>query len=142
MSGRVQHFTDLIVWRESHELFLSVLRDAKGWPTLPAAKVVLEQLIRSCASISANIAEGFGRSQRRFVHCLDIAVGEANETENWLYKVRDAGFTPPDAVRDMLASVIGIEKMLRSLRGKIKARPDRVAEAAEWYLASDEEGAD
>ena len=44
-----------------------------------------KQLIRSASSISANIAEAkYAESNADFVHKLEIAQKEANETENWL----------------------------------------------------------
>ena len=45
----------------------------------------IKQLIRSASSISANIAEAkYAESNADFVHKLEIAQKEANETENWL----------------------------------------------------------
>ena len=45
-----------------------------------------KQLIRSASSISANIAEAkYAESNADFVHKLEIAQKEANETENWLF---------------------------------------------------------
>ena len=52
----------------------------------------MDQIVRSCGSVGANIAEGFNRSKKKYLNSLDIALGEADETENWLYKIRDAGF--------------------------------------------------
>ena len=44
-----------------------------------------KQLIRSASSISANIAEAkYAESNADFVHKLEIAQKEANETETWL----------------------------------------------------------
>ena len=44
-----------------------------------------KQLIRSASSIGANIAEAkYAESNADFVHKLEIAQKEANETENWL----------------------------------------------------------
>ena len=44
-----------------------------------------KQLIRSASSISANIAEAkYAESNADFVHKLEIAQKEANETESWL----------------------------------------------------------
>ena len=48
------------------------------------------------AVFAANVAEGFNRSQRKYLSSLDIALGEAAEAENWLYKVRNANFLDPD----------------------------------------------
>ena len=51
-----------------------------------------KQLIRSASSISANIAEAkYAESNADFVHKLEIAQKEANETENWLSVLYKSG---------------------------------------------------
>lgn len=131
--GEIEHFTDLGVWRKGHQLFLDILADVDEFPRSRGADVVATQILASASSISANIAEGFNRSQKRFANCLDIALGEANETENWLYKVRDAGFIDADTVAERLKGTIEVEKMLGSLRRKIEANPNAIREEEKEY---------
>lgn len=122
MSDKVEGFTDLVVWRRSHELFLEILGDVEGHPRTWGAEIVAKQLLRSSSSIGANIAEGFNRSKRRFLSSLDIARGSCYETENWLYKARDAGFLDRQKAAQRIHKTIEISKMLRSLSSKIQAR--------------------
>ena len=61
----VKHFTDLEVWRRSHQLFLDLVVDLEHLPNTRPAAVVADQVIRSIGSIGANIAEGFNRSQKK-----------------------------------------------------------------------------
>ncbi|MCK4375006.1 MAG: four helix bundle protein, partial [Candidatus Brocadiae bacterium] len=110
----------------------------EGFPSSKAALILSEQIVRSLGSVGANIAEGFNRSQKRFVNSLDIALGEANEAENWLYKARDAGFIAEDAVRARLKTIIEIEKMLTSLKRSIAAKGERVQEEGPDYVAGEE----
>jgi len=140
MSGPVRHFTDLEVWRQAHRLFLALVKDVDGFPPVRSAAALAEQLVRSSGSVGANVAEGFNRSRSRFLNCLDIALGEANELENWLYKARDAGFLPIDVAEARLRAVVEVEKMLTSLKRKIAARPDRVAEDGGEYTVWKDEG--
>lgn len=128
MTDAVKHFTDLRVWRKAHELFLSLLCDVNGMDRSVGSRMLAEQMLRSCASICANIAEGFNRSRARYLNSLDIAQGEANETENWLYKARDAGLLSNDSARERLLIVIEIERMLGALRKSIRASEDRAEE--------------
>ena len=51
-----------------------------------------KQLIRSASSIGANIAEAkYAESHADFVHKLEIAQKEANESENWLNVLHKSG---------------------------------------------------
>lgn len=139
MNKKVRHFTDLNVWRKAHGLFLSLLEDVDGQALRPSGQMLLDQLLRSTGSVCANIAEGFNRSQKRYVNSLDIALGEANECENWLYKARDAGLLAPDAAKERLGTVIEIEKMLASLKSKIAAKEPRATEESEDYTLEERE---
>ncbi len=129
----IKHFTDLQVWRRAHRLFIDILQDVDGFPHSRGAEVVAGQILASVSSVSANIAEGFNRSQKRFVNCLDIALGEANETENWLYKMRDAQFLPEAAATKRLREVLEIQKMIRALKNKIAQNSDAVREDPPEY---------
>ena len=139
MSSKVRHFTDLIVWRKSHDLFLCVLRDWEVGPGSRGRDVVFTQLARSTASISANIAEGFNRSRKRYVNALDIALGEANEAENWLYKARDAEYLPADQATERLRAIRRIEKMLATLKKKIADSTQSIREIEEEYTTDHED---
>jgi four helix bundle protein len=112
---KVQRFTDLEVWRRSHELFLRLLVELESLPNTRVANILTDQSIRSLGSVGANISEGFNRSKAKYLSCLDIALGEANETENWLYKLRDSKLVVREAANKHVAEVIEIQKMLSGL---------------------------
>jgi four helix bundle protein len=125
MSGprsEVKRFTDLDVWRKSHELFLQLMIDLNSLPNTRPAVILTDQSIRSLGSIGANIAEGFNRSKAKYLNCLDIALGEANETENWLYKLRDCNLLTRDKANMHVLETIQIEKMLAALQRSITRR--------------------
>ncbi len=57
-------------------------RERRGWP-------IVDQIIRSAGSISANIEEGFGRGfGRDYARFLKIATGSARETQGWYWRGR------------------------------------------------------
>lgn len=113
--NKVRRFTDLEVWRRAHELFLKLLFDLEKLPRTRVATILTDQCIRSLGSVGANIAEGFNRSKAKYLNCLDIAIGEANETENWLYKLRDSKLVTRDTANALVAETIEIQKMLNGL---------------------------
>jgi four helix bundle protein len=116
-------FTELEVWQKAHRLFLDVTADAGKIPPTAAAKVILNQILRSIGSVSANIAEGFNAaSTREYVHYLDIARRSTAETENWLYKIRDLRYLEPTVCEEHLVSCADINKMICGLRKSLKTR--------------------
>jgi four helix bundle protein len=116
---KVKRFTDLEVWRKSHDLFLCLLSDLESLPSTRVATILTDQCMRSLGSIGANIAEGFNRSKAKYLNCLDIAIGEANEAENWLYKLRDSKLVAKEQANARVAETIEIQKMLSGLHRAI-----------------------
>ena len=119
----IKHFTDLEVWQKAHQLFLDLCNDVNMFPSKRSAMVIADQILRSSGSISANIAEGFNRSKAKFLNSLDIALGETNETENWLYKLRDSKFLTAETAALQIEQTKEIGRMLNGLIRKIEARP-------------------
>ncbi len=119
----VKHFTDLKVWQKAHQLFLDLLQDIEHFPRTAAGRVLEDELLRSVGSISANIAEGFNaRSGKEYIHYLDIARRTTAESENWYYKVRDAGFLEVGVVETRVSQCVEISKMLQSMINKLDKR--------------------
>ncbi len=57
----VRDFRDLIVWQKAITLFEHTVADVEKFPNTRAARIIEDQLLRCIGSISANIAEGYGR---------------------------------------------------------------------------------
>ena len=68
------------------------------------------------------------------MNALDIALGEAAETENWLYKARDAGLMMPETAKERLRAVIEVEKMLTGLKAAIAANENAARESEGDYV--------
>jgi four helix bundle protein len=113
----VRHFTDLEVWRKSHNLFLETAKDIKNVSgTNEVARIIISQITRSIGAISANIAEGFNAvSTKEYIHYLDIARRSTAESENWFYKLRDCGLLNKDKVNIRIRSTLEIARMLQGL---------------------------
>ena len=115
----IRDFRELIVWQKSHELFLDIIKDIEKFPDSRAARIVTDQLLRSCGSISANIAEGFGRKQgKEYLHYLIISRGSTTETLNWLTKCRDVGWMSKDIFIKRETTIEELMKMLNKMIGQ------------------------
>ena len=124
MEKSVKHFTDLEVWRRSHPLFLDLVEDLDPLPQKRSVTILTDQILRSIGSVGANISEGFNRSKKKYLNSLDIALGEANEAENWLYKLRDAKFVERETGNARIRECIEIAKMLNGLIRSIERKDD------------------
>ena len=78
------------------------------------------QIRRSSISISANIAEGFGRkSDKEFAQFLSIALASAYETQSHLYLALDLGYISQDRFARLYASLDEICRMTFGLRQSV-----------------------
>jgi four helix bundle protein len=122
-SSKVRAFTDLVVWQKSHELFLRIVEDVESFPKKRAAWVISDQILRSSASISSNISEGFGRKTRAdYERFLIIARGSTTETQSWLIKCKDLQYISGEtfSLRDGVCREI--IKMLNALIGSLRRK--------------------
>lgn len=71
-------------------LFDLVWSDCERLKPQVQGKALINQLIRSADSISANIDEGVGRGMERaeYVYYLRVALGSARETRSRYFKIR------------------------------------------------------
>ena len=92
----MKDFKSLIVWEKSHHLTLLIYEMSRFFPE-DEKYGLTSQIRRSVSSVSANIAEGCGRSSDKdFARFLQIAIGSASETEYHLLLARDLGFLNQD----------------------------------------------
>jgi four helix bundle protein len=115
----LRSFRELILWQKSHQLFLDFVKDVELFPRNQAGKIVTDQILRSSASISANVAEGSGRRKgKEYVHYLIIARGSTTETLNWLIKCLDIGWVSKDLLLMREGVVEETLKMLNKMIGQ------------------------
>ena len=90
---------------------------------LKVAPNTQKQLIRSASSISANIAEAkYAESNADFVHKLEIAQKEANETENWLSVLFKSGIIDELTFKSLRNKCGKIRRMLIASITTVKAK--------------------
>jgi len=111
----VKNFYDLAVWKRSHKLSLEIYKLAKRFPKEEKYGIV-DQLQRSSSSISANIAEGFGRyhykDKLKFFY---TARGSAYETQSFIFLAKDLGYINKEVTRKLLSDYEQLNKSLNAL---------------------------
>ncbi len=83
--GKVESYKDLLVWQKSHHLALQILKLSKKTQRSKENYFIWSQLLRAAFSVPANIVEGYySHRGKNYISKLEIARGEAGETEYWL----------------------------------------------------------
>ena len=91
-NGKIQSFTDLKVWQEGHILVIMVYKITKGFPKEEIYSMI-DQMRRAASSITANIAEGFGRqSYKEKLQFYYTAQGSLTELKNFILIAKDVGY--------------------------------------------------
>lgn len=115
----MQDFRNLAVWQKAHALTLGTYRATECFPRAELFGRT-SQLRRSCASISANLAEGCVRTQPEFARFIQIALGSASETEYHFLLAHDLGFLAADLYEPLSRQVVEVKRMLTSLQQRIQ----------------------
>jgi four helix bundle protein len=87
----MRDFRQIKVWVKAHQLTLEVYKKTAPFPREELYGLT-SQLRRACASIPANIAEGFGRGGNvELARFLQIGMGSAYEVEYHALLAKDLG---------------------------------------------------
>jgi len=115
----MQRFTELKVWKRSHELVLAIYKLTKGFPTDERFNLT-SQIRRAVLSVPTNIAEGSKRQSRQeYARFLNYAEGSLSETEYLLMVSRDLGYLQAAACQPLVKEISEIARMLYALRTKV-----------------------
>lgn len=73
------------IQERSKALAIAIIRTTEALPRTSASSIIAHQIIRSAASIGANLIEGRAASSRlEFKKFYEISLKSANETKYWL----------------------------------------------------------
>ena len=109
-------YRKLEAWQLAHATRIAIYRVTVGYPKHERFSLV-DQTRRAATSVTANIAEGAGRSSdREYARYLSIAVGSTNEVEDHLLLAKDLGYLPFDRWAEITADVTRVRAMVTRLR--------------------------
>jgi four helix bundle protein len=132
--GRVRDFKDLDVWKAARELRREIYNLAKSLPE-PEKFGLASQLRRAGVSVTANIAEGFGRfGYQENVQFCRLARGSIYELRDHLTTCVDAGYLEVGAGRRLDGVAQRVTQLLNGyLRStlSLKSAAERVRGRAE-----------
>lgn len=106
-------FRRSVLWQKAQELAASLTTTTRDLPRDRATDIIGNQILRSGASIAANIAEGYGRySQAAYKNHLSIARGSAFETESWLDLLIRTGYVSSEAGEKLINLCTEVQKLI------------------------------
>lgn len=108
-NGKIESFTDLNVWKEGHKLVIMVYKITKFFPKEETYSLI-DQMRRASASITANIAEGFGRQgYKEKAQFYYLSKGSLSELKNFLLISKDINYLSPEQFEQLAdqANIVG-----------------------------------
>jgi four helix bundle protein len=118
---KIQAFTDLNVWKEGHKLVIMVYKQTELFPKSETYSLV-DQIRRAASSVTANIAEGFGRqTYKEKLRFYYIAQGSLTETKNFLLIARDVAYLQQKDFETSMEQADLTHRLLQGLLHKTKS---------------------
>jgi len=119
-------YKDLEIWRIADRIFDMICEDVKKWRSTPIARSISYQLLDSGGSISANIAEGYGRgTPGEFQQFLRYSRGSSAESDNWLFKATKQNFISRERYGEYQELFERLNKMTGSFIAKLRTQSRR-----------------
>lgn len=120
MANIINSFEDLTVWQESQAFAVNVYKLSKNFPS-EEMFAMTSQIRRAVSSVSANIAEGFGRSSvNDKSHFYTMAYGSLLETKNFLYLANKLDYIDDAALLKLLDQCTSCQKLLNAFKAGLK----------------------
>jgi len=116
MSGnKISSYKDLIAWQKGIELTTIIYKILNQFPKDERFGLI-SQISRSCTSIPANIAEGWGRdSNQNFINYLKIAKGSLYELETHLIVSKNINYISDETLKNLQIKIEEISKIINGL---------------------------
>jgi four helix bundle protein len=115
MGKKIKSFTDLIVWKKSHQFVLKIYKITKNFPKKEQYGLI-DQLRRAAISITSNIAEGFyRRTSIDKSHFYYTSLGSLAEIQNQLILSRDLDYINNNFFQEIGKESVEIHKLINGL---------------------------
>lgn len=88
---KISSYKELEAYRKSYQAVKDIYAITRNFPK-DELYAITSQLRRASVSVTANIAEGYMRGSKEYVHFLKIALGSSAEVETLLSICKDLGY--------------------------------------------------
>lgn len=115
-----QGFEQLEVWQKAIDLAVQIYRTTDSFPKSEIYSLT-NQMRRASSSVSANIAEGYGRhSYKEKLQFYKIANGSLLEVKSFCYLANKLGYIPDKDLDLVLSKIVPIQKLVNALIKSIR----------------------
>ena|SRR3989344_4330592 len=112
---KIHSFTDLIAWKQGHQLVLAIYAIISGFPK-HEAYALSDQIKRCVVSITNNIAEGFSRrTSKDKIQFYYISLGSVTELQNQLIIAQDLKYLTNEQFKNLYEQAIRVHKLIFGL---------------------------
>jgi len=115
------NYKELIAYKKSYEMVKNVYRITKDFPKEELYGLT-SQLRRACVSVPSNIAEGYRRGPKEYLHFLRVALGSASEIETMLSLCKDLEYVDNKEIDDIYALNEETTKLLVTYINKLSRK--------------------
>lgn len=117
---KIESFEQLTVWQEGQNLAVSIYSITKNFPK-DELFALTNQLRRAASSISANIAEGFGRqTSKDKIHFYVMAYGSLLEVKNFLYLSNKLTYINDKDLDKLLQQCASCQKLINASKRSLQ----------------------
>ncbi len=110
----INHFYDLDVWKEAHNLSIEIYKLTDKFPKKETYAIV-DQIRRASTSVGANIAKGFGRFHyKEKIKFYYNARGSICEVQNFLFLAQDINYLDKIIAREVFLKYENLNKRLNN----------------------------
>lgn len=118
----MNNYKELAVWQKAVNLAVEIYKPTSHFPDTEKFGLT-NQIRRAATSVSANIAEGWGRgTTKEYIHFLMVARGSLMELETHSIIARGLGFMNQEQLNETSGKIEEIAKMLNGLIQSLKGR--------------------
>lgn len=115
MVDSITSFEQLTAWQRAQDLAVDIYRLTRSFPS-EEKFALTDQLRRAASSVSANIAEGFGRrTLKDKLHFYAIAYGSLLESKNFVYLSARLGYVDDISQETILEKITDCQKLINAL---------------------------
>ena len=103
----------LELYQRVYRYALNIIRFAEDLPKSSSTDILVNQLLRSGTSISANIIEAKAASSNKdYINFYNYALKSANETKLWLALIRDTTNTAKIKAEDLIKETVELANII------------------------------